>query len=123
MLPAEMNVNLCSAKKMPASMEVYVFQWVMEFNVSVQQDFPEEDVKLTSMNVLLSRVIMVELVLIYHKAISVSVHQVILESTVRKKGRTVRTILVQLGQCAKMNRDTRIIHASADPVILESIVM
>lgn len=61
--------------------------------------------------------------MIYHKATDVNVHQVTMESIVKKRDLIVATILVLQGLCAKMNQVTITTHASADLVILDKIVM
>jgi hypothetical protein len=68
------NVNQLLAVTMLAKMEVFVYQWVTQFNASAQLVSRDVVVKLISMNVHHSPVIMVEFVRTSHKDTSASVH-------------------------------------------------
>lgn len=113
------SVNQFNATRTFVNMVVCVCPWVTVLNVSVQQDSPEDAVKLTSMSVLHNPAITVLLALIYLRDIGVIVEQAILESTVKKKSPIVETTLVLREPCAKTNQVLVTIPAFADLDILE----
>lgn len=119
--PVDRNAYQSNAQKTLANMVDYAYQWVMEFNVSVLQVSPVDVVRLTSMNVLLNLATMEQHVLIYHKAIAVNVHQVILALIARKRDPTVEMTLAQNGLCARMNQVITITLVCVERVTQASI--
>jgi hypothetical protein len=118
----EMSANQFNVLKTLVNMEDCVYRWVMEFSVSVQLDFQDDDVRLTLMNVLRSRVITEQRVLIFRKVIGVSVLLDIPESIAKKNDLIVEMTRVLLERCVRMSLDLITLLVCVVLVILEPIV-
>lgn len=107
----------------PVNTEVYVCLKDMEFNAIAQLVSRAEDVKSTLMSALVNLVTTEAPVPIYLKAIDAHVRQDMVALIVKKKGLTVKTILVLREPCAKMNQGSTTTRAYADLDTLALIVI